>query len=51
MEDKLQEENIVLINIGSITPNFVRTQIGEFRSVDYRGRRIYGLKSLYLRLP
>jgi len=40
-----------LTNIGSITPNFVRTQIGEFRSVDYRGKRIYGLTPLYLRLP
>jgi RHS repeat-associated protein len=35
----------------TITPDFVRTKIGEVRSTVVRGNRVYGLVPIYGRLP
>jgi hypothetical protein len=40
-----------LMNITSITPNFVKTKIGEVRSVVYNGQLYRSLVPIYGRLP
>lgn len=40
-----------LTNIISITPDFVRTKIGEVRSIVYKGQAYHSLVPIYGRLP
>ena len=41
----------VVTDILTITPDFVRTKIGEIRTAVIRGNRIYGLTPIYELLP
>lgn len=38
-------------NIGLITPNFVRTRIGEMKAVNYKGETLRFIEAIYKRLP